>query len=76
VLGRIVLVDGPGVNDSARIEALAELRELLLGRIVPIFRGLFGVQVIEIAEELVEAVRRGQKLVQVAEVVLPDCPVA
>ena len=35
-------------------------------------RLLLGVQVVEVAEELVEAVRRRQVLVAVAEVVLPE----
>jgi hypothetical protein len=65
--GRIVLVDGPRVDHAARTEALAKLRIL---RIVGHLRLFLGVQVVEIAEELVEAVVGGQHVVQVAQVVL------
>ena len=41
-------------------------------RVVGILRLLLGVQVVEVAEELVEAVVRGQHLVAVAEVVLAE----
>ena len=58
---------GPGVQHAARPEPLAELRIL---RIVRLFGFLFGVEVIQVAEELVKAVHRGQVLVAVAEVVL------
>ena len=37
-----------------------------------VFRFLLGVKVVEIAEELVEAVHRGKELVAVAEVVLAE----
>ena len=50
-------------------ELLPELRIL---RIVRQFGFLFGVEVIQVAEELVEAVHRGQVLVAVAEVVLAE----
>jgi hypothetical protein len=62
------------VNDSPRTEPLLELREVLLGRIVRHLRLFFGVEVVEIAEELVEAVRGGQVLVEITEVVLPELP--
>jgi hypothetical protein len=42
--------------------------------IVRHLRLLLGVQVVEVAEELVEAVRGRQELVQVAEVVLAELP--
>ena len=54
---------GPGVQHAAGPEFLAELRIL---RIVRQFGFLFGVEVIQVAEELVEAVHRGQVLVAVA----------
>ena len=60
---------GPGVEDAARPELLLELGIL---RVVGVLRLLLGVQVIEIAEELVEAVRRRKELVAVAEVVLAE----
>ena len=40
--------------------------------VVRVLRLLLGVQVVQVAEELVEAVRRGQHLVAVAEVVLAE----
>ena len=60
---------GPGVEHAARPELLLELGVL---RIVRILRLLLGVQVVEVAEELVEAVRGRQELVAVAEVVLAE----
>jgi hypothetical protein len=56
------------VDHAARPEPLLVLWEVLLGRVVRKLRLLLGVQVVEVAEELVEAVRGGQVLVQVAEV--------
>ena len=73
-LGRVVLVGGPAVQHAARAELLAELREVLRGRVVRQLRLLFGVQVVEVAEELVEAVHRRQILVAVAQVVLAELP--
>ncbi len=59
----------PAVDDAARAEALAELGIL---RVVLVLRLFLGVEVVEVAEELVEAVVRGQVLVAVAEVVLAE----
>src|SRR5262249_29798273 len=67
----VVLVGGPGVEPAARAELLLVVRILLAG-IVELLRLLFGVQVIEVAEPLVEAVRRRQELVAVPEVVLAE----
>ncbi len=74
VLGVVVLVGRPGVDDAARPEALAEMREVLGRRPVRQLRLLLRVQVVEVAEELVEAVHGRQVLVQVAEVVLAELP--
>ena len=63
------LAVGPGLKHATRAEFLAELRVLW---IVQVLRLLFGVQVIEVAEELVEAVHGGQMLVAVALVVLAE----
>ena len=62
----------PGPDDPARSEPLPEVRELLLGRVVGLLRLLLGVQVVQVAEELVEAVHRRQELVAVTEVVLAE----
>ena len=45
-----------------------------VGRIVLVLRLFLGVQMVEVAEELVEAVVRRQMLVEVAEVVLAELP--
>ncbi len=63
---------GPAVQHAAGTEPLAEVRELLLRRVVRQLRLLLGVEVVEVAEELVEAVHRRQELVAVAEVVLAE----
>ena len=70
-LGRVVLVGRPAVQHAARAEPLLELREVLR-RVVGVLRLLLGVEVIEVAEELVEAVHGRQELVAVAEVVLAE----
>jgi hypothetical protein len=64
------LAVGPAVQHSARAEVLPEVGEVLLGRIIPQFRLFLRVQMVEIAEELVESMHRRQVLVPVAEVVL------
>src|SRR4029079_10559586 len=69
--GLVVLVRGPAVEHAARAEVLAKLRVL---RVVRHLRLFFRVQVIEIAEELVEAVIGREHVVQVAEVVLAELP--
>ena len=74
VLCVVVLVRRPGVDDAARAEALVEVGEVLRRRPVRLLRLLLRVQVVEVAEELVEAVHGRQVLVQVAEVVLAELP--
>ena len=59
----------PAVQHAARAEALLERRVL---RIVRILRLFLGIEVIEVAEELVEAVHRRQKFVLVAQMVLAE----
>src|SRR5262249_13133250 len=63
------LAVGEGMNDAARAEPLAELGTL---RIVGILGLLLRIQVVEVAEELVEAVLGRQKLVLVTQVVLAE----
>ncbi|MCY1239475.1 hypothetical protein D9M72_522700 [compost metagenome] len=60
---------GIGVDDAARAEALGKFRAL---RIIGIFRLLLGIEVVKVAEELVEAVGGRQELVLVAQVVLAE----
>ena len=64
-----ILPSAVELDHAARPEAFAELRTLGIVRILRLF---FGVQVVEIAEELVEAVVGGQELVLVAQVVLAE----
>ena len=71
--GGVVGVGGPGVHDPARAELLPERGRL---RVVGILRLFLGVEVIEVAEELVETVDGREELVQVAQVVLAELPVA
>ena len=61
----------PGVQDTARAELLPEFGVL---RVVQVLRFFLGIQVVEVAEELVEAVHRRQVLVTVALVVLAELP--
>src|SRR6266542_829004 len=58
-----------GMNHTPGTELLPERGVL---RIVHVLRLLLCVQVVEVAEELVEAVVRGQVLIQVAEMVLAE----
>ena len=74
LLGRVVLVGRPGMDDAARAELLPEIREVLLRRVVVHLRLFLGVEVVEVAEELVEAVIGRQHVVEVAEVVLAELP--
>jgi hypothetical protein len=62
----------PAPQDPARPEALTEVRVLLRVRVIGVLRLLLGIQVVEVAEELVEAVGRRKVLVAVAEVVLAE----
>src|SRR3546814_805366 len=69
--GILDLAIGRGLDDATRAILFAEGRIL---RVVAVLRLLLGVEVIEVAEELVEAVRGRQELVAVAEVVLAELP--
>ncbi len=66
---RIVLVGCLAFQHAARTVFLSERRVLRIVRIVGLF---FGIEVIEVAEELIESVNGGQMLVAVAEVVLAE----
>jgi hypothetical protein len=63
---------GPRPDHPTRPEPLAEPGELLVSGIVVELRLLFGVQVIQVAEEFIEPVNRREELVAVAEVVLAE----
>ena len=72
VFGVVELVGRPGVDDPARPQLLVEQRELVLRRPVRVLWLLLCVEVVQVAEELVEAVHGGQVLVLVPEVVLAE----
>ena len=73
---------GLALEHAARMRQLVEQRELILVRIVRLLGFFLGVEVIQVAEELVEPVHRRQVLVQVAndscrsKWFLPNWPVA
>src|SRR5262249_61345889 len=67
--GGIISVGGFALEDTARAELRLERRVL---RIVLTLRLLLGIEVIEIAEELIEPVYGRQKFVAVAEMVLSE----
>ena len=67
--GRIVCVGRLAMEHAARPKHFLKLGVL---RVVGQFRLFFGIEMVEIAEEFIEAVHRRQKLVAVAEVVLPE----
>src|SRR5215203_821823 len=62
----------PAVDHSSGTESLPEVGEVVGRWVVCQLRLLFGVQVVEVAEELVEAVVGRQELVLVTEVVLAE----
>ena len=64
-----------GVHHPSRPVTLLELR---VARVIFVFRFFLGVQVVQVAEELVEPVNRGQVFVPVTQVVLAElaCRVA
>jgi hypothetical protein len=65
------LAVGIGVNYSTRPEVLFELG---IFRVVGILRLFLRVEMIEVAEELVEAVVGGKKLVLITKMVLAELP--
>ena len=69
--GRIVGIAGLAFENAARSELGPELRVLGVVRILRLF---LGVEMVEIAEELVEAMHGRQILVAVAEMVLAELP--
>jgi len=74
--GRVVHVARKAVNDAARTKAFAEVRKILGVRIIRKFRFFLGIQVVQVAIELVEPVYCRQKLVTVTRWFLPNWPVA
>jgi hypothetical protein len=66
---RIVDIGGLAFQRAARTEPGLERRVL---RIVRVLRLLLGIQVVEVAVELIEAVHRRQEFVSIAEMVLAE----
>ena len=66
------LLGGPGMHHTARQHLRAELRSLLFGWVVRVFGLFLGVEVVQVAEELVETVCGGQVLVEITEMVLAE----
>ena len=60
------------MDDTAGEQCLAQQRRFFSGGIVRVLGFFLGVEVVQVAEELVEPVRGRQVLVQVAEVVLAE----
>ena len=77
VFGRIVGICCPCVQDATRAEHLLVFG-VLLPRIVEFLGFLFGIQVVEVAEPFVEAVRSRQEFVAIPQMVFPElrCRVA
>src|SRR5262249_48376843 len=71
---RIVLIGGVRTDHAARTEGATEVRKILLRGIVVHLRLFLGIEMIEIAEELVEAVVGRQHVVEIAEVVFAELP--
>ncbi len=67
--GGVVGVGSPAVQDPARSEFLLERG---VPRIVGALWFFLSVEVIEVAEEFIEPVDRGQELIEVAEVILAE----
>src|SRR5262249_26204935 len=74
VLGWIIDIRRKGVKDAARSISVEEVGIFRRFGIVRIFRLVLGVEVIKIAEELVEAVQGGKKFVAITDVVLAELP--
>ncbi len=62
------------MNDAPRAVSLTEVWEVLRRRVVGVFRFFLGVEVVKVAEELIEAMCGRQELVLVPEVVLAELP--
>ncbi len=67
---RVVQVRCPSVEHATRAE-LRQVGGVFLAGIVELFRFLFRVEVIEIAEPLIEAMDGRQKLVAVSQMIFP-----
>jgi len=69
VVGRIVAIGRLGAQHAPRADRLPDSR---IGRVKAILRILLGIEVVEIAEEFVEAMYRRQILVAIAEMVFAE----
>jgi hypothetical protein len=71
IFGGVVLVRRPAVQYTPRPKLLLERRILHAG-VVELLRLFFGVEMVKVAVELVEAVHSRQELVTVPEVILAE----
>ncbi len=69
VFGRVIRVARDASKHAARTEFGAELRVF---RVVGVFRLLFGIEVIEIAEEFIKSVHGRQEFIAVAKMILAE----
>src|SRR4051812_22760617 len=60
------------MDHPAWSKSIAEVREILLARVVVHFWLFFSVEVIEVAEKLIEAVVGRQHVIEIAKMVLPE----
>ena len=72
LLGRIIGVGGPAVQDAAGANRSRKWGKSAAGRVGGQLWFLFGVEAVEVALELVEAVHGGQILVAIAQMVLAE----
>ena len=72
LLGRIVGVGRPRADHAPRQQLVVQRRKVVLVGVVGALGLFFGVEVVEVAEELVEAVRRREIDVAITEVVLAE----
>ena len=68
-LGRVVRIGGPAMDHVARPD---DVQQLL--RIIGVRRIFHRIEVIKVAEKLVEAVDGGQEFIEVAEMILAELP--
>src|SRR6185503_15815701 len=68
----IIGVGGPAMENAARCEFFVEFGEIFFGRPIWEFRFLFGIQVIEIAEEFMKPVNRRQVFVSISQMIFAE----
>jgi len=69
LLRRVVFLRGPTVQNTARTEFLAESWVL---RVIDVLRLFFAIEVIQVAEKLIEAMNGWQILVEITKMILTE----